>query len=131
MLGDVQQPNVPDNPPQNAGQDPDHPMPPPNPLSEKAISDQDQVLMDGVRKKIMDIRLESCGACHEHWFDLQVVNDKCQKCRKRTHPEKFQTSNMMNPGIVPGPDVLPPLTQIEEMIISPVHALVSLYQIRG
>ncbi|KAJ7811317.1 hypothetical protein B0H13DRAFT_1492448, partial [Mycena leptocephala] len=36
--------------------------------------------------------------------------------------------NQMDPG--PAPD-LPALTQIEEMIISPVHALVSLYQVRG
>ncbi|KAJ7161630.1 hypothetical protein C8R46DRAFT_839640, partial [Mycena filopes] len=73
----------------------------------------------------------TCTACHERWFDLEVKDGKCEKCRKsgRTRT-KFQDVNDMNPGAIPGPDVLPPLTQIEEMIISPVHALVSLYQIR-
>ncbi|KAJ7347065.1 hypothetical protein DFH08DRAFT_668232, partial [Mycena albidolilacea] len=36
--------------------------------------------------------------------------------------------NQMDPGPAAN---LPNLTQIEEMIISPVHALVSLYQVRG
>ncbi|KAF8195724.1 hypothetical protein K438DRAFT_1587127, partial [Mycena galopus ATCC 62051] len=80
----------------------------------------------------MDLKLESCDACHEQWFDLDVKSGKCEKCRKTgTNRDKFQDVNEMNPGTIPGPDVLPPLTQIEEMIISPVHALVSLYQIRG
>ncbi|KAJ6578932.1 hypothetical protein B0H10DRAFT_2343751 [Mycena sp. CBHHK59/15] len=59
------------------------------------------------------------------------MSDKCLKCRAKKNYTKFQDSNAMNPGVVPGPEDLPPLTQMEEMIISPVHALVSLYQIRG
>jgi hypothetical protein len=63
---------------------------------------------------------------------MKVKQGNCEKCRaKGAKRNKFQASNAMNPGHVPGPDILPPLTQMEEMIISPVHALVSLYQIRG
>ncbi|KAF8154323.1 hypothetical protein K438DRAFT_1622431, partial [Mycena galopus ATCC 62051] len=102
-----------------------------NPSAEPAVSPEDKILMDNVREKILQVQLESCDSCHERWFDLTVINGKCQKCRARNHSGKFQTSNMMNPGLVPGPETLPPLTQIEEMMISPVHALVSLYQIRG
>ncbi|KAJ7480612.1 hypothetical protein FB451DRAFT_1010405, partial [Mycena latifolia] len=104
---------------------------PQNPMSEPAVSAQDKMLMKTVRDGIMEIKMELCQACHERWFDLEVINDKCHKCRKAKKPQKYQTSNMMNPGLIPGSDILPPLSQIEEMIISPAHALVSLYQIRG
>jgi hypothetical protein len=42
---------------------------------------------------------------------------------------KWQPSNNMYPG--PGANHLPELTQMEEMLISPVHALIQLWQIRG
>jgi hypothetical protein len=92
-----------------------------------AISPEDKILLDQCREKLMNISLESCGSCHESWFDLNTVNGVCDKCRKSG---KWQHSNKMYPG--PGPPVhLPVLTQMEEMLISPVHALVQLWQIRG
>jgi hypothetical protein len=74
----------------------------------------------------MGIAMESCELCHEEWFDFQVENDVCANCRKGS---KFQPSNNMYPGI--GASHLPELTQMEEMLISPVHALVQLWQIHG
>ncbi|KAJ6603025.1 hypothetical protein B0H10DRAFT_1708649, partial [Mycena sp. CBHHK59/15] len=85
-------------------------------------------MMDHVREELMKIKMESCDGCDERWFDLDVKNGKCSKCRKTSNGQKFQHSNQMNPDAVPD---LPPLTQIEEMLISPVHALVSLYQVCG
>ncbi|KZP11897.1 hypothetical protein FIBSPDRAFT_684348, partial [Athelia psychrophila] len=67
----------------------------------------------------------TCDHCHEEWFDLKVKDGKCQKCRANN---KFQPSNNMYPGAAPD---LPHLTQMEEMLISPVHALVQVWQIRG
>ncbi|KAJ6474210.1 hypothetical protein C8R45DRAFT_774122, partial [Mycena sanguinolenta] len=92
---------------------------------------EDKILAKKFRDAVMAIQMEFCGACHERWFDLKVENGKCTKCRKGKTQTKFQDSNHMNPGPLPGADILPPLTQIEEMLIAPVHALVSLYQIRG
>ena len=66
--------------------------------------------------------------CHEEWFDLGVTNGRCKTCAKST---KLQASNNMYPGPDPDPATLPPLTQMEEMLILPVHALVQLWQIRG
>jgi hypothetical protein len=74
----------------------------------------------------MGITMESCELCHEEWFDLQVENGVCANCRKGS---KFQPSNNMYPGV--GASHLPELTQMEEMLISPVHALVQLWQIHG
>ncbi|KAJ6453300.1 hypothetical protein C8R47DRAFT_924255, partial [Mycena vitilis] len=108
------------------------PMPPSNPLTEPAVSAADKILMQNVRDKIMRIELESCGSCHERWFDLDVRDEKCEKCRARGEQgSKYKDNNAMNPGLLPGQETFPPLTQIEEMTIAPVHALVSLYQIRG
>ncbi|KAJ7230303.1 hypothetical protein GGX14DRAFT_344298, partial [Mycena pura] len=76
----------------------------------------------------MDIKLESCNYCNERWFDLDVKEGRCHKCAARSKPTKFQATNEMDPGEMPD---LPQLTQMEEILISPVHALVSLYQVRG
>lgn len=101
------------------------PQPAPfNPTS--AISAADKQLLANCRQKLMNITLESCNFCHEKWFDLDVENGKCKGCRKST---KYQASNKMYPGVVFAH--LPELTQMEEIIISPVHALVQLWQVRG
>ncbi|KZP21694.1 hypothetical protein FIBSPDRAFT_700590, partial [Athelia psychrophila] len=103
------------------------PHPPVIPLHDEtsAISAEDKVLLENCRKKLEDIALETCNHCHEEWFDLKVKDGKCQKCRANN---KFQPSNNMYPGVAPD---LPHLTQMEEMLISPVHALVQVWQIRG
>lgn len=72
----------------------------------------------------MDIRLELCEDCNEKWFDLKVENGKCKKCKK---DDKFQGSNLMDPGMIPGH--LPELAQMEEMVIAPVHVLMQLWQV--
>ncbi|KZP17546.1 hypothetical protein FIBSPDRAFT_894130 [Athelia psychrophila] len=98
-----------------------------DPMSAPAISADDKILLENCRQKLMDISMETCNLCHEKWFDLNLNSaGKCTKCAKST---KFMDSNAMYPG--PDPDHLPPLTQMEEMLISPVHALVQLWQIRG
>ncbi|KAJ6492955.1 hypothetical protein DFH09DRAFT_947192, partial [Mycena vulgaris] len=116
----------PDEPPPS--QPPPTPPVPLHPLAEPAVSTSDKAMMDRVRGEWMKIALESCDGCDERWFDLDVKDGKCQKCRHQKKSQKFQDVNRMDPD--PCPD-LPALTQIEEMIISPVHALVSLYQVRG
>ncbi|KAK6987993.1 hypothetical protein R3P38DRAFT_2660964, partial [Favolaschia claudopus] len=73
--------------------------------------------------------METCHRCLERWFDLKVEDGECAKCRNKKNGNKFRQANKMDPGDVL--DFLPKLTQIEEILISPVHALVSLYQIRG
>lgn len=74
----------------------------------------------------MNITMESCNLCHEEWFDLGVEGGVCRNCRKSS---KFQPVNNMYPGN--DASHLPELTQMEEMLISPVHALVQLWQIHG
>jgi hypothetical protein len=113
-------------PPPEMQQNPLPPMnaPPLDPLS--AISPDDKILLNNCRERLMNITMESCNLCHEEWFDLGVEDGICKNCRKSS---KFQPSNNMYPGN--DASHLPELTQMEEMLISPVHALVQLWQIRG
>ena len=100
-----------------------HPEPPPAipppicPLS--AVSAKDKVLLENCQNKLMNITMDLCDLCHEEWFDLKVENGVYENCGKGS---KFQLSNNMYPG--DGISHLPELTQMEEMLISPVHALV-------
>ncbi|KAJ3871522.1 hypothetical protein F5051DRAFT_197062 [Lentinula edodes] len=110
-------PPVPPLPTQNA---------PLDPLNASAVSHEDKVLLNTVRRKVDNICMELCTHCHEKWFDLNVdQNGKCSKCQLNA---KYKPSNNMYPGV---PPELPQLTQMEEMLISPVHALVQVWQVRG
>ena len=108
------------------------PVPEDPPLN-LAVTEQEKRMLDDVRKKLMEIKLEVCSLCHEEWFDLKVVDGICYKCKHTVkHSTKYQPSNNMYPGPGPSPnDDLPALTQMEEMLIAPVHALVQLWQVRG
>ena len=113
------QPSLP--PPQ-----PSHPPPPqqPDPLLNPAISPEDHNHLERVQEKWNAIKLEICDGCEREWFDLDVQqhsgSNLCKDCRK-TVP-LFHKDNNLYPG--PGCSNLPPLTQMEEMLISPVHALI-------
>ncbi|KAJ7914161.1 hypothetical protein B0H13DRAFT_1611860, partial [Mycena leptocephala] len=63
--------------------DPQNPPAHLNPLGEPAVSVQDRVLMKRVREEWMMVELESCGTCHERWFDPDVEDGKCSKCRHK------------------------------------------------
>jgi hypothetical protein len=72
----------------------------------------------------MEIKMDFCTFCHEEWFDLNVLDGACSKCHG-SKSTKYRPSNNMYPGPRPQPaDDLPELTQIEEMCIAPLHALV-------
>jgi hypothetical protein len=88
-------------------------------LIHSLLSAEDKVLLENCQNKLMNITMDLCDLCHEEWFDLKVENVVCENCRKGS---KFQPSNNMYPG--DGISHLPELTQMEEMLISPVHALV-------
>ncbi|KAK7014506.1 hypothetical protein R3P38DRAFT_2393525, partial [Favolaschia claudopus] len=102
-----------------------------------AVTPREKELLNDVRKRLMDITMETCGSCNEKWFDLAVnAVGRCRKCAG-ADPRKYTIDNMMDPGDV-RPD-LPPrqflfattVTQMEEILISPVHALTQVWQIHG
>jgi hypothetical protein len=113
-----------------AAQQPSPPPPPPppqqlDPLLNPAISPEDHSYLEQVREKWSAIQLEICDGCEREWFDLDVQQTEsgsnlCKDCRKAV--PVFHKDNNLYPG--PGCPDLPPLTQMEEMLISPVHALI-------
>ena len=131
-----QQEGLPQNPvlPDDLAPEPPHPPPPPppvpppqplDPLLDPAISPEDHSRLERVRAKWAAIQLQSCDGCEWEWFDLDVQQmgtgeNLCKDCRKQK--PLFHKNNNLYPG--PGCPDLPILTQIEEMLISPVHALI-------
>ena len=95
-------------------------------LQQPAVSAAEKTLLSNFRGTIMGIQLELCNYCNEKWFDLKVEHGKCKKCHRNT---KFQEANVMDPGLIP--EHLPELTQMEEMLIAPVHVLMQIWQVRG
>ena len=123
-----QNPSPPNNPALQPHPPPPSPVPPPqqlDPLLNPAISAEDQNYLEQVRTKWSTIQLESCDGCEREWFDLGVQqveagDNLCKDCQKQR--PQFHKNNNLYPG--PGCPDLPSLTQIEEMLISPVHALI-------
>ncbi|KAH6667816.1 hypothetical protein B0J14DRAFT_172917 [Halenospora varia] len=102
-----------------------------------ALSEQDwQYLKDFQARLAKEVILDHCTRCRETWFNNNVVNGVCKKCRttrdkskKDDEPFLMPAENLMDPGGVP-PN-LPKLTQVEEMLIAKVHVMVEVHQIRG
>jgi len=66
----------------------------------------------------MDLKDNVCGCCR-----------RADKSRDDNAPFLYSTANDMDPGDVP--TCIPVLTQVEEMLIAPVHVYVVVRQIRG
>jgi hypothetical protein len=103
---------------------------------DSAISSADRQRLQAFRDAMMEVKLELCPSCHEEWFDLDIKQSttdgevKCARCRKST---KWTAANAMYPGPDPSsPGVnLPGLTQMEEMMLAPIHVLLQVWQVRG
>ncbi|PKK50045.1 hypothetical protein RhiirC2_803409, partial [Rhizophagus irregularis] len=54
---------------------------------------------------------------------------ECRRCHKEKQPKKFLKDNNMDPGEVP--DKLCDLTEIEEMLVTQVFPVMSVYRLRG
>jgi ATP-dependent DNA helicase PIF1 len=102
-----------------------------------ALSEQDwQYLRDFQARLTKEVVLDHCTRCKETWFNNNVVNSVCKKCRttrdkskKDDEPFLMSAENLMDPGSIP--PHLPKLAQIEEMLIAKVHVMVKVHQIRG
>jgi hypothetical protein len=96
-------------------------------LNDPAVPEHHRQYLKTFRDRVMALQLDSCIGCREEWLDLDVRNGLCAQCRKGT---KLQAVNKMDPGLGP-PANLPKLTAMEEIMISPVHAFLQVWQVRG
>lgn len=78
--------------------------------------------------------METCGRCNEYWFLMELKDGVCYRCFLRDKkgtpmPFKMSAANNMDPGDFPAH--LPPLTQVEEMVIARSHVQMLLKRVRG
>ena len=112
-------------------------------LDEPAISDEDRVLIRQFHKALQAVTMDECHHCNEKWFEMDCstlgtgINAKkiCRRCRNK--PNVFGDSNKMDPGksiqdlaCELNLKIPEPLSQVEEMMISPVISLFVMLRIR-
>ena len=100
-----------------------------------AISEDDHNLLENFHNELSSLTMGECMKCCEKWFDMDI-NDHgmCRRCRNSKKPEFFSELNHMNPGPsiqelarTHGMRVPEPLSQVEEMMISPVGSVYSVF----
>jgi ATP-dependent DNA helicase PIF1 len=72
--------------------------------------------------------------CKELWFDIKIKDGVCQRCIARDReqgdgPPLMSAANNMDPG--PQLDNLPELTDMEQMMISPIHISMHMVHMKG
>ena len=100
-------------------------------LDQMAISEDDSKLLQKFHNELSAVTMDECGMCCEKWFDMDVdASGICRRCRNLKPAKKgtLSDTNHMNPGLsiqalarvheMKVPEVL---SQVEEMMISPVH----------
>jgi hypothetical protein len=95
-----------------------------------AILNEDQELLKKFHKELALMTMEKCNAYQERWFDINVHDGIC---RRRRNPNKMNIfSNINHTDSDPSIQQLAynnrlkvpePLSQVKEIMISPVHLL--------
>lgn len=99
------------------------------------ISEEQRELIQTFSSALDNISLQCCDSCHTEWYDLDVRDGKCKRCRLSA---KYTATNAMDPG----PDLatlcrrdgLPvpePPSQVEEMLLSKVHVQMQIWRVGG
>ncbi len=113
-------------------------QPVPDYLDQMAISEDDHALIQDFHNALSSITMEECKICCEKWFDINVDHEGiCRRCRRENTAQNnrqnninvYSESNNMDPGPsiqeiarTRGMKVPEPLSQVEEMMISPVYS---------
>src|SRR6266496_5127007 len=98
-------------------------------LDQMAISEDDHDLLQNFHNELSLMTMEECIICCEKWFDMDINDDGiCRRCRNPEKAKLFSNLNHLNPGpsiqelaCTHGMKIPEPLSQVEEMMISPVY----------
>lgn len=94
------------------------------------LTEKDKELLEKFRKKMDNLKNVLCPICNERCPSIVLVQGKCRRCyMEKDLPNKFSSGNNMDPGEVP--EELQDLTEIEEMLISKVFTVISVYRLRS
>ena len=73
----------------------------------------------------------ACSSCNESFHSIKLIcssSAACNRCsRDKREPKLYSAANNMDPA--PVPPALQGLTQVEEMLISPVMTIMSVYRL--
>ncbi|PKK59202.1 hypothetical protein RhiirC2_719980, partial [Rhizophagus irregularis] len=101
--------------------------------SATTMSEEEISMLQDFCIKMENIRYNLCNVCQERIPLLTLVKETCKRCyyEKNTGgtPKKFSGGNNMHPGDVP--NELKGLSEIEEMLISQVFTVMTVYRLRG
>ncbi|PKY29830.1 hypothetical protein RhiirB3_446620 [Rhizophagus irregularis] len=104
----------------------------PTPHSATTLSEEKISMLQDFRIKMDNINYKLCIVCQERIPLLTLVKGTCKRCYYEKNiggtPKKFSEGNNMHPGEVP--DELKGLSEIEEMLISKVFTVMTVYQLR-
>ncbi|KAJ5135751.1 uncharacterized protein N7515_005029 [Penicillium bovifimosum] len=109
------------------------------------LTDSQWALVRNSQTTLQETSMETCIRCDERWFNLKCgkkgsFRGVCRKCRTKDKQEDrkenpsertyfySQRNNMRSDDV---PSHLPVLTQVEEMLISRVHTIIEVRQVRG
>jgi hypothetical protein len=101
------------------------------------MSDTDWNRVQGWMQRLNTQELWHCERCKERWFDITLDADGvCQRCITRDREVQgtdnchlMSIKNQMDPG--PIPSHLPELTDIEQMLVAPVHISMQMAHVKG
>ncbi|CAG8802972.1 2782_t:CDS:2, partial [Cetraspora pellucida] len=96
--------------------------------SATALCEVDHNLLRKFRAKMDRLKHAHCSMCNESFPSIVLVKGQCHRCySEKILPKKFSQENNMDPGEVP--EELKDPTEIEEMLISQVFTVMSVYRL--
>jgi ATP-dependent DNA helicase PIF1 len=104
-------------------------------LQDEAIKETDWQLLQNFHIAIKSEIMETCNRCNERWFNMDLKDNVCGKCRRvdakkeDDEPYLYRTLNNADPGDVS--HSLPKLSGVEEMLIARVHVFMQAWLKRG
>jgi hypothetical protein len=94
------------------------------------LNEFDREILQKFRNKMDKLKHVFCPICKECCPSIVLVKGNCHRCHmEKSLFKKFSADNNMDPGEVP--EELQDLTEIEEMLISKVFTVISIYRLRG
>jgi hypothetical protein len=95
-----------------------------------AISDTYWQFVQQWQRHLDGEQMYYCQQCKELWFNIKLTDGLCQRCfnDKANQPPLYSFENHMDPGELPD---LPTLTDIEQLMVAPIHISMHMAHIKG
>ena len=94
------------------------------------LSKSDRFQLQKFHDKMDELKYSFCPVCNKSFPSIVILNEECcHHCyNEKEYPKKFSAENNIDPGNVP--EELQELSEIEEMLITRVFPVISVYRLR-